>query len=90
MAAVGEAADVLAGKDPEAIDVVHPLRDGVIADLDAATAMLQAFLRRTRLRRGVLRGLGGGLRAERRYLGGAPVARGRGGGAAAAVHSAAR
>src|ERR1700685_1055538 len=56
LAAVGEAADVLAGKDPEAIDVVHPLRDGVIADLDAATAMLQAFLRRIRLRRGVRRG----------------------------------
>ena len=52
---MGEAADVLAGKDPEDIDVVHPLRDGVIADLDAATAMLQAFLRRARLRRGVLR-----------------------------------
>jgi rod shape-determining protein MreB and related proteins len=56
LAAVGEAADVLAGKDPEDIDVVHPLRDGVIADLDAATAMLQAFLRRVRLRRGVRRG----------------------------------
>jgi rod shape-determining protein MreB len=55
LAAVGEAADVLAGKDPEDIDVVHPLRDGVIADLDAATAMLQAFLRRVRLRRGLLR-----------------------------------
>jgi rod shape-determining protein MreB len=55
LAAVGEAADVLAGKEPQDIDVVHPLRDGVIADLDAATAMLQAFLRRVRLRRGVLR-----------------------------------
>jgi rod shape-determining protein MreB len=55
VAAVGEAADVLAGKDPQDIDVVHPLRDGVIADLDAATAMLQGFLRRVRLRRGLLR-----------------------------------
>jgi rod shape-determining protein MreB and related proteins len=55
VAAVGETADVLAGKDPQDIDVVHPLRDGVIADLDAATAMLQGFLRRGRLRRGVLR-----------------------------------
>jgi rod shape-determining protein MreB len=55
VAAVGEAADVLAGKDPQDIDVVHPLRDGVIADLDAATAMLQGFLRRGRLRRGLLR-----------------------------------
>jgi rod shape-determining protein MreB len=31
------------------------LRDGVIADLDAAAAMLQAFLREARLRRGLLR-----------------------------------
>jgi rod shape-determining protein MreB and related proteins len=55
VAAVGAAADVLAGKDPQDIDVVHPLRDGVIADLDAATAMLQGFLSRARLRRGLLR-----------------------------------
>jgi rod shape-determining protein MreB and related proteins len=55
VAAVGEPADVLAGKEPQDIDVVHPLRDGVIADLDAATAMLQGFLRRARLRRGLLR-----------------------------------
>ncbi len=55
VAAVGETADALAGKDPQDIDVVHPLRDGVIADLEAATAMLQGFLRRARLRRGLLR-----------------------------------
>jgi rod shape-determining protein MreB and related proteins len=55
LATVGEEADVLAGKDPQDIDVVHPLRDGVIADLEAATAMLQGFLHRARLRRGVLR-----------------------------------
>src|SRR6516162_3973651 len=54
-AAVGRAADALAGKEPQGIDVIHPLRDGVIADLDAATAMLQAFLRLARLRRGLLR-----------------------------------
>jgi len=28
--------------------VIHPLRDGVVADLDATAAMLHAFLRRTR------------------------------------------
>ncbi len=55
VAAVGHGADALAGKDPEDIDVIHPLRDGVIADLEAATAMLQGFLRRARLRRGLLR-----------------------------------
>ena len=55
VAAVGEAADALAGKEPQGVEVVHPLRDGVIADLEAATAMLQGFLRRARLRRGLLR-----------------------------------
>jgi rod shape-determining protein MreB and related proteins len=54
-AAVGRAADALAGKEPRDIDVIHPLRDGVVADLDAATAMLQAFLRLARLHRGLLR-----------------------------------
>ncbi len=53
--AVGRAADALAGKAPQGVDVIHPLRDGVIADLDAATAMLQAFLRLARFRRGLLR-----------------------------------
>src|SRR5262249_51522903 len=55
VAAVGEAADALSGKDPQDVEIVHPLRDGVIADLDASTAMLQAFARRARLHRGVLR-----------------------------------
>ena len=55
VAAVGRAADALAGKEPQDVEVIHPLRDGVIADLDASTAMLQAFLRRARLRRGLLR-----------------------------------
>jgi rod shape-determining protein MreB and related proteins len=54
--AVGDAADALTGKEPQDIDVIHPLREGVIADLDASTAMLQAFLQRARLRRGLLRG----------------------------------
>src|SRR5262249_23276757 len=39
----------------EGIGVIPPLRDGVIADLEAATAMLQAFLRLARLRRSLLR-----------------------------------
>src|SRR5260370_11495879 len=55
VAAVGHAADALAGKDPRDVEVIHPLRDGVIADLDASAAMLQAFLRLARLRRGLLR-----------------------------------
>jgi rod shape-determining protein MreB len=44
--AIGKTADVLTGKEPQGIQVVHPLRDGVIADLDAAVAMLHGFLRR--------------------------------------------
>ena len=53
--AVGRAADTLAGKDPLDLEVIHPLRDGVIADLEAATAMLQAFLHMARDRRFLLR-----------------------------------
>jgi rod shape-determining protein MreB and related proteins len=49
--AVGQAADALAGKEPHGIEVVHPLRAGVIADLDATVAILQEFLRRARVRR---------------------------------------
>ncbi len=53
--AVGRAADTLAGKDPADLEVIHPLRDGVIADLEATTAMLQAFLRQARVHRRPLR-----------------------------------
>jgi rod shape-determining protein MreB and related proteins len=55
--AVGEAADALSGKEAHDIEVVHPLRDGVIADLDATVAMLQAFLRQARVRRRIRRTL---------------------------------
>src|SRR5258708_18898503 len=75
--AVGREADALAGKAPQGVDVIHPLRDGVIADLEAATAMLQAFLRQARLRRGLLRPAAvvcvpsGATWVERRALGAA-------------------
>src|SRR5579863_1574463 len=45
VAAIGAAADVLADKEPKNIRVIHPLRDGVIADLDATAEMLHGFLR---------------------------------------------
>jgi rod shape-determining protein MreB len=45
VAAIGAAADVLADKEPKGIRVIHPLRDGVIADLDATAEMLHGFLR---------------------------------------------
>jgi rod shape-determining protein MreB and related proteins len=43
--AIGTAADVLADKQPQNVRVIHPLRDGVIADLDATAEMLHGFLR---------------------------------------------
>ena len=55
VAAVGEAADILAGKEPQGVEVIHPLRDGVSRTSMRASAMLQGFLRRARLRRGLLR-----------------------------------
>jgi rod shape-determining protein MreB and related proteins len=50
VAAIGTAADVLAEKEPQDINVIYPLRDGVIADLDATAAMLHSFLRKAGLR----------------------------------------
>ena len=55
IAAIGAAADVLADKEPQDIRVIHPLRDGVIADLDATAEMLHGFLRKARPRRWPLR-----------------------------------
>lgn len=52
---VGQGADALTGKEAQDVDVLHPLRDGVVADLTATAAMLQAFLRRAKLRRGFRR-----------------------------------
>ncbi len=56
VAAVGYAADALADKEPRDIEVIHPLRDGVIADLDAAAEMLHRFLRKARRASGPFRG----------------------------------
>ena len=56
VAAVGQAAEVLADKEPQDIEVIHPLRDGVIADLDAAAEMLHRFLRKARRASGPFRG----------------------------------
>jgi rod shape-determining protein MreB and related proteins len=55
VAAVGEAADALADKEPQDIQVIHPLRDGVVADLDATAAMLHGFLQQARRRVSLLR-----------------------------------
>ena len=55
VAAVGEQADALAGKEPEDIEIIYPLRDGVIADLNATALMLNGFLRRAKRHSGPLR-----------------------------------
>jgi rod shape-determining protein MreB len=47
VAAIGTAADALADKEPKDIRVIHPLRDGVIADLDATAELLHGFLRKS-------------------------------------------
>ena len=47
VAAIGAAAEALADKEPKDIRVIHPLRDGVIADLDATAELLHGFLRRS-------------------------------------------
>jgi rod shape-determining protein MreB and related proteins len=80
VAGVGLAADALWDKDPADLDILHPLRDGVVADLEASAAMLQAFVRRARLHRWLLRPLavvcvpGGATEVERRSLAAAAAA----------------
>jgi rod shape-determining protein MreB len=44
--AVGEEARTMLGRVPEAIEVLHPLRDGVIADYIVTEAMLRYFIDR--------------------------------------------
>ena len=42
--AVGSEAKKMLGKNPESIEVIKPLKDGVIADFDATPAMLKHYL----------------------------------------------
>ncbi|MGH6815737.1 MAG: rod shape-determining protein [Hyphomicrobiaceae bacterium] len=46
--AVGRKAKALIGHTPERIEVVHPMRDGVVADFLATQEMLRRFIKRTR------------------------------------------
>ncbi|OGY18203.1 MAG: rod shape-determining protein [Candidatus Chisholmbacteria bacterium RIFCSPLOWO2_01_FULL_50_28] len=43
--AIGTEAKLMVGKTPQAIEALRPLRDGVIADFDAAEAMLSYYIR---------------------------------------------
>ncbi len=42
---IGSKAKRMAGKTPEEIEVIRPLKDGVIADFDATLAMLEHYIR---------------------------------------------
>jgi rod shape-determining protein MreB len=53
--AVGHAANTMIGRGPASVRVVHPLRDGVIADIGAATKMLATFINRAVTRPTLLR-----------------------------------
>lgn len=49
--AVGEEAKRMLGRTPDALEVIRPLRDGVIADFDAAEQLLGQFLAKVYRRR---------------------------------------
>ena len=53
IAAVGDEAKNMVGRTPARIEVIRPLRDGVVADFGAAEKMLQHFMRKAS-RRGLL------------------------------------
>jgi len=44
--AIGVAAKRMVGRTPATIEAVHPLKDGVIADFDATSAMLTHYIRK--------------------------------------------
>ena len=44
--AVGEEAKAMLGRTPDAIEVIRPLRDGVIADYRVTQRMLEYFIRK--------------------------------------------
>jgi len=52
--AVGEEAKLMLGRTPGNIKAVRPLRDGVIADFDAAEAMIKIFIQKFNEGRGLI------------------------------------
>jgi len=50
--AVGEEAKLMLGRTPGTIAAIRPLRDGVIADFEAAEEMIKHFIRKVNNRRG--------------------------------------
>ena len=53
--AVGEEAKKMMGKAPSNIEAIRPLRDGVIAELELAEAMIKHFIQKVNGRKSVLR-----------------------------------
>jgi Actin-like ATPase involved in cell morphogenesis len=49
--AVGDDAKLMQGKTHEGIEIIRPLRDGVISDFTAVDEMLQGFIRKVNLNR---------------------------------------
>jgi len=52
--AVGSEAKKMLGKNPDSVEVIKPLEDGVIADFDAATAMLKFYFEQIHQQVGLL------------------------------------
>ncbi len=53
--AVGTLAQDMIGKAPGSISVIRPMKDGVIAEFEIATAMIRCFLRKANGRRSLVR-----------------------------------
>ncbi len=53
--AVGEQAKIMLGKNPAHIEVIRPMKDGVIADLEITEQMLRYFIRKVNGKRGPFR-----------------------------------
>src|SRR5688500_18708267 len=53
--AVGDDAKLMMGKTPDSIEAIRPLRDGVIADIEVAEAMIKHFIQKVSGRKSMLR-----------------------------------
>src|SRR4028119_2234218 len=53
--AVGEDAKMMMGKTPDSIEAIRPLRDGVIADIEVAEAMIKHFIQKVHGKKSLLR-----------------------------------
>lgn len=56
--AIGREAKKMIGKTPPLIEALRPLQHGVIADFDAASAMLESYIRFTHVKKGIIPFLG--------------------------------